>query len=286
MKIKDLYKKEKAVLSFEVFPPKKSSGVETVYNAINELKELKPDYISVTYGAGGSSVNNYTYEIASHIKNNLGIESMAHLTCVNSTKEDVLNVLKELKENNIENILALRGDRVPDVEPKTDFKYAKDLVTYIKQNGDFGVAGACYPETHVEALSSADDIKHLKEKVDAGAENLVSQLFFDNSFFYKFAEKCEIAGIEVPICAGIMPVTNKNQIERMVTLCGASLPQKFVKMIQKYESKPEALVDAGIAFAVDQIVDLISNGVDGIHIYTMNNPYIARKITESIKGLL
>ncbi len=286
MKISELYNDSRTVLSFEVFPPKKSSGVETVYNAINELKELNPDYISVTYGAGGSSVNNYTCEIASHIKNNCGIESMAHLTCVNSTKEDVDRVLAELKANNIENILALRGDRVPDVEPKTDFKYAKDLVTYIKNNGSFGVAGACYPETHIEASSSAEDIKHLKEKVDAGVGNLVSQLFFDNKFFYEFSEKCEIANVNVPICAGIMPVTNKSQIERMVTMCGASLPQKFVKMIQKYESRPEALVDAGIAFAVDQIVDLISNGVDGIHIYTMNNPYIARKITESIKGLL
>ena len=286
VKIRELYNENRTVLSFEVFPPKKTSGVETVYKAVEELKDLNPDYISVTYGAGGSAVNNFTCEIASLIKNKYGIESMAHLTCVNSEKKDVDRVLKELKENNIENILALRGDRVPDLEPKTDFKYASDLVTYIKANGDFGISGACYPETHSEAKSPEDDILNLKHKVECGAETLVSQLFFDNNYFYDFKEKCEIAGISVPMCAGIMPVTNKNQIERMVTMCGASLPQKFVKMIQKYEARPEALVDAGIAYAIDQIVDLISNGVDGVHIYTMNNPYIARKITESIKGLL
>ena len=286
VKIRELYNENRTVLSFEVFPPKKTSGVETVYKAVEELKDLNPDYISVTYGAGGSAVNNFTCEIASLIKNKYGIESMAHLTCVNSEKKDVDRVLKELKENNIENILALRGDRVPDLEPKTDFKYASDLVTYIKANGDFGISGACYPETHSEAKSPEDDILNLKHKVECGAETLVSQLFFDNKYFYDFKEKCEIAGISVPMCAGIMPVTNKNQIERMVTMCGASLPQKFVKMIQKYEARPEALVDAGIAYAIDQIVDLISNGVDGVHIYTMNNPYIARKITESIKGLL
>ena len=286
VKIRELYNENRTVLSFEVFPPKKTSGVETVYKAVEELKDLNPDYISVTYGAGGSAVNNFTCEIASLIKNKYGIESMAHLTCVNSEKKDVDRVLKELKENNIENILALRGDRVPDLEPKTDFKYTSDLVTYIKANGDFGISGACYPETHSEAKSPEDDILNLKHKVECGAETLVSQLFFDNNYFYDFKEKCEIAGISVPMCAGIMPVTNKNQIERMVTMCGASLPQKFVKMIQKYEARPEALVDAGIAYAIDQIVDLISNGVDGVHIYTMNNPYIARKITDSIKGLL
>ncbi len=285
MKIKELYNKEKTVLSFEVFPPKKTSGKETVYKAIDELKALKPDYISVTYGAGGSEVNNFTCEVASYIKNKCGIESMAHLTCVNSEKQDVQGVLKSLRENNIENILALRGDRIPEITPKTDFKYASDLVTYIKENGDFGISGACYPETHSEAKSSKDDILNLKHKVDCGADTLVTQLFFDNRYFYDFKEKCEIAGINVPICTGIMPVTNKNQIERMVAMCGASLPQKLVKLIQKYEASPEALAEAGISYAIEQIDDLIKNGVDGIHIYTMNNPYIAKKITESIRIL-
>lgn len=286
MKLSSLYTGEKTVLSFEVFPPKKTSSVETVYNAIAEIQSLRPDYISVTYGAGGSSINNFTCDIASLIKNTYGIESMAHLTCVNSTKEDVDRILAQLKENNIENILALRGDKNPAFEPKTDFIYASELVTYIKEHGDFDVSVAGYPETHFEAPSAAADIQNLKHKLDCGAQEVVTQLFFNNDHFYRFRDNCDIAGITAPISAGIMPVTNKNQIERMVTMCGASLPPKFVKMIQKYEDRPQALIDAGIAFAVDQIVDLIANGVDGIHIYTMNNPYVARKITESIKGLL
>lgn len=286
MKIAELYNGEKTVLSFEVFPPKKTGSVETVYNTIAELQTLRPDYISVTYGAGGSAANNYTCDIASLIKNKYGIEAMAHLTCVNSTKTDVDRVLGELKENNIENILALRGDKNPDFEPKTDFTYASDLVTYIKNHDDFGVSVAGYPETHFEAPNGAVDIKNLKNKVDCGAQSIVTQLFFNNSYFYRFRDRCAFAQINAPISAGIMPVTNKNQIERMVSMCGASLPRKFVKMIQKYEDRPQALIDAGIAFAIDQIVDLISEGVDGIHIYTMNNPYIAKKITESIKGLL
>lgn len=286
MKISSLYNGERTVLSFEIFPPKKNGSLETVYNTIGELQSLRPDYISVTYGAGGSAANNYTCDIASLIKNRHGIEAMAHLTCINSTREDVDKILSDLKENNIENILALRGDINPAFEPKTDFIHANDLVSYIKSYGDFGISVAGYPETHFEAPSGAVDIKNLKNKVDCGAQGIVTQLFFNNSYFYRFRERCDGAGINVPISAGIMPVTNKNQIERMVSMCGASLPRKFVKMIQKYEDRPEALIDAGIAYAVDQIVDLISNDVDGIHIYTMNNPYIAKKITESIKGLL
>ena len=286
MKISELYNGDKTVLSFEVFPPKKTGSVETVYNTIAELQTLRPDYISVTYGAGGSAANNYTCDIASLIKNKYGIEAMAHLTCVNSTSADVDRVLGELKENNIENILALRGDKNPDFEPATDFSYANELVTYIKNQGDFGISVAGYPETHFEAPNGAVDIKNLKNKVDCGAQSIVTQLFFNNSYFYRFRDRCAFAQINSPISAGIMPVTNKNQIERMVSMCGASLPRKFVKMIQKYEDRPQALVDAGIAFAIDQIIDLIANDVDGIHIYTMNNPYIAKKITESIKGLL
>lgn len=195
-------------------------------------------------------------------------------------------MLELFKSSGIENILALRGDINPDIPPKTDFKYASDLVAFIKARGDFGIAGACYPEVHSEAPDMITDILNLKKKVDAGAETLVTQLFFDNEVFYSFREKVRIAGINVPVSAGIMPVTNKNQIERMVSMCGASLPRKFAKMIQKYEFNQEALIDAGIAYACDQIVDLLSNGVDGIHIYTMNNPYVARKITETIGKLL
>ena len=286
MKISSLYNGEKTVLSFEVFPPKKNGSLETVYNTIGELQSLRPDYISVTYGAGGSAANNFTCDIASLIKNRYGIEAMAHLTCINSSKADVDRILEELKENNIENILALRGDINPDFEPKKDFLHANDLVSYINTKGDFGISVAGYPETHFEAPSGVVDIKNLKNKVECGAQSIVTQLFFNNAYFYRFRERCDKEEIQVPISAGIMPVTNKNQIERMVSMCGASLPRKFVKMIQKYEDRPEALVDAGIAYAVDQIVDLIANDVDGIHIYTMNNPYIAKKITESIKGLL
>lgn len=286
MKIKSLYGQGKTVFSFEVFPPKKTSPIESIYATLDKLTALKPDYISVTYGAGGNLADKSTIEIASAIKNKYGIESMAHLTCVNNTKEDVIVLLDEMKKNNIENILALRGDKKPDTEPKHDFRYANELVEFIKANGDFDISGTCYPECHVEADNMIDDIRHLKNKVDTGVSELVSQLFFDNSFFYQFVEKARIAGVNVPIAAGIMPVTSKNQIERMVTMCGASLPQKFVRMIQKYEDKPQALVDAGIAYAVDQIVDLISNGVEGVHLYTMNNPYVAGKISDSIGSLL
>lgn len=286
MRIPELFKKDRTVFSFEVFPPKKTSSIDTIYSTLDELSDLKPDFISVTYGAGGNTADSKTCQIASAIKNKYKIISAAHLTCVNCTKEDIDIILTQLKENGIENILALRGDINPDIPPKHDFKYASELVTYIKQRGDFSVSGACYPEGHVDSDSIIEDITHLKEKVDAGAEHLMSQLFFDNAHFYDFLEKARTAGINVPIEAGIMPVTNKKSIERMVSLCGASLPSKFTKMMQKYENNPEALRDAGIAYAIDQIVDLISNGVDGIHLYTMNNPYVARKISESISNLL
>lgn len=286
MKISSLFGKGKTVFSFEVFPPKKTSPVDTIYNTLDELKDLSPDFISVTYGAGGNPADTTTCDIAAYISRELNITSAAHLTCVYSTKEGVLQQLAQFKERGVENILALRGDINPEIPRKHDFEYASDLTAFIKANGDFGVSGACYPECHIESANIIDDIKHLKMKVDSGAEHLMSQLFFDNSAFYGFMEKARIAGINVPIEAGIMPVVNGKQIQRMVSMCGASLPPKFTKMMQRYENNPEALRDAGIAYAVDQIVDLISNGVDGIHLYTMNNPYVARKISESIKTLL
>lgn len=286
MRIPELFKEGKTVLSFEIFPPKKTSSIDTIYNTLGELSDLNPAFISVTYGAGGNTADSKTCQIASVIQDKYNITSAAHLTCVNCTKNDIDVILGHLKEKGIQNILALRGDINPDIPPKHDFKYASELVTYIKEHGDFSVSGACYPEGHMETESIIDDIKHLKIKVDAGADHLMSQLFFDNSHFYDFLEKARIAGIDVPIEAGIMPVINKNQIERMVSMCGASLPVKFTKMMQKYEHNPEALRDAGIAYAIDQIVDLISNGVDGIHLYTMNNPYVARRISESISSLL
>ena len=286
MKIHSLFGKGKAVFSFEVFPPKKDSPIESVYGKLEEICALKPDFISVTYGAGGSGAHSRTCEIASKIKHDFHVESVAHLTCVNSTREMIGETLDDFKAHGIENILALRGDYVEGVEPQKDFRYASELCAYIRAHGDFDVSGACYPEVHVDAKNEVEDVLNLKKKVDAGATHLISQLFFDNVFFYRFLERTKIAGINVPIEAGIMPVTNKKQIERMVSLCGASLPPKFAKMMQKYENKPEALRDAGIAYAVEQIVDLLANGVDGIHLYTMNNPTVAEKITRAVETLL
>lgn len=286
MKLAELFKSEKTVFSFEVFPPKRNNPIETIYQTLDQLHELQPDFISVTYGASGSLADNSTCEIASAIKHKYGLESAAHLTCVNSTRQEVSEVLKRLQASGVENILALRGDLVPDVPPKEEFRHASELIAFIKEGPyDFGISGACYPEGHLDSENQIQDILNLKKKVDAGAQHLISQLFFDNGLFYDFVEKARIAGIDVPIEAGIMPVVNKKQIERMVSLCGASLPAKFTKMMSRYESKPEAMRDAGIAYAVNQIVDLVSWGVDGIHLYTMNNPYIAKRISESVKSL-
>lgn len=285
MKTSEIFR-NKTVLSFEVFPPKKTSPIETIYNTLDELKNLSPDFISVTYGAGGSLNSSSTIEIASAIKNRYGIESIAHLPCINLSKDEVLSVLDKLKENCIENILALRGDISPDYPIKNDFKHASDLVSFITEHGDFNIIGACYPEGHPESKNLIDDIINLKRKVDSGTNQLVSQLFFDNDKFYSFLERARCAGITVPIEAGIMPVLNKKQIERMVSLSNATLPKKFVTMMEKYEDKPEAIRDAGIAYAVDQIVDLISQGVDGIHLYTMNNAYVAQKISEAVKSII
>ena len=284
MHVKDMFK-DRMVFSFEVFPPKKTSSIDVIYNTLDELRDLKPDFISVTFSAGGSSNNALACEIASKIKNN-GVVPMIHLPCINYTREEIADTLLEIKNRGIENILALRGDINPDIPPKKEFKYASDLIEFIRSQGNFDIAGACYPECHPDASSLDVDILNLKRKVEAGADHLISQLFFDNSSFYEFLWKARAAGINVPIEAGIMPVVNKNQIERMVTTCGASLPKKFVKIMQRFEHSPEALRDAGIAYAVNQIVDLAASGVDGIHLYTMNNAYVARKISEAVSGII
>ena len=288
MNLQKLYESKKTVYSMEVFPPKKSSSIDTIYNTLYGLRTLPVDFISVTYGAGGSAQQKEkTVEIASLIKSEYRIEPLVHLTCLNSTKDEVRTMLDHLSEQGLKNILVLRGDKSELVEPKHDFEHASDLVAFIKEKEpDFNVIGACYPEGHTEAKTLAADIRNLKTKVDAGASELISQLFFDNALFYRFLERCEIAGINVPIEAGIMPVTNKAQIERMVTMCGATLPIKFQRAIAKYGDTPESMRDIGIAYAVDQIADLLANGVDGIHVYTMNNPYIAKKIAEAVKTLL
>lgn len=288
MRTTDIFNK-KPILSFEVFPPKRTNPVETIYDTLDGLKKLNPDFISVTYGAGGSENCKATTEIASRIKHEYGIESVAHLPCIGLTKADVLSLLAGFKEAGIENILALRGDIPEGGCPAGDFAYASDLISFIRENrscGEFHVLAACYPEGHAESESILSDIRNLKTKVEAGADHLITQLFFDNEYFYRFRERASLAGIHVPIEAGIMPVTNKKQIERMVSLCGASLPAKFTAMMNRYEHNPEALRDAGIAYAVDQIVDLIAQGVDGIHLYTMNNPYVASKIHSAVSSLL
>lgn len=288
MEISKLFSEGKTVFSFEVFPPKKESGIETIYETLGQLTDLNPDFISVTYGAGGSGVANATtVDLCSHIKHELGMETIAHLSCLYNTKESVDKIIAELKEKDVYNILALRGDENPNFEIKKDFKYASELTEYITKNyPEFHVSGACYPEVHQEAENMIEDIRNLKKKVDAGAKHLISQLFLDNSAFYNFYEKARIAGIEVPIEAGIMPVTNKKQIERMASMCGASIPAKLSKLLQRFGDNPIAMRDAGISYAVDQIIDLAANGVDGIHIYTMNDPYVARKINEGVASIV
>ncbi len=286
MKIAELFGKGRPVFSCEVFPPKKDTPIDSIYETLDGLKDIRPDFISVTYGAGGSSnVNHSTQEIASIIKNKYHIPAMAHLTCVACTKGEATEVLAGLKANGVENVLALRGDRSPDYPPKTDFLHASDLVSFIHRRGDFGVSAACYPEGHPESPDLVSDIRHLKEKVDAGAQHLVSQLFFDNDDFLRFVERCRIAGINVPIEAGIMPVLKKSSIERMVSMCGASLPRKLTRILAKYGDHPEAMREAGLAYAIDQITDLMAAGVDGIHLYTMNNPEVAKYISSSISTL-
>lgn len=284
--------KNKTIFSFEVFPPKKNMPIDTIFKTLDELKDLKPDFISTTFGAGGSENCDNALAIAKLIKNECNVESVIHMPCMNMTKKDALYCLNQFHEAGIENILALRGDKVEGKIPCEDFPHASDLIEFIKEYDSnrkdgkyFKIFGACYPELHPQSTSVYDDIDNLKKKVDAGASHLLSQLFFDNDKFYRFQERCFIKGINVPIEAGIMPATNKKSIERMVSLTNAVLPKKFTDMMERYKDSPEAIRDAGIAYAIDQIVDLITHGVSGIHLYTMNNSHVARKIYEATKSL-
>ena len=286
MKINELFNKKELVFSFEIFPPKVTSPISTIYKTLEELKDLKPDFISVTYGAGGSLTNNRTTELSSVVKEKYGVESVAHLTCISSTKEEIDIILDDLKMKGVENILALRGDIPVGQDPKGEFNYAYELISHIKDRGDFNILGACYPEGHVKGRDLKEDMLHLKLKEEMGATHFISQLFFDNNYFYNMLEQKEKLGIKSPIQAGIMPVVNKNQIERISSLCGAHIPEKFIKIMNKYEHDKDALREAGIAYAVEQIVDLVSSGVDGIHLYTMNNPYVARRIHENINTII
>ena len=286
MKIADIHRQKKSVLSFEIFPPKKDSELKDIDETLGILCELNPDFISVTFGAGGSSNNNKTIELAKKIKYEYHVEPVVHLTCLSYDKKDIDEFTKILAAEGIENVLALRGDRNPKVPEKDEFKHASELITYLKQKEDFCIAGACYPECHPESENRVSEMRNLKKKVDAGAEVLLSQLFFDNNYFYRFVEDCRIAGIDVPVTPGIMPVINAAQIKRMITMCGASLPERFRRIICKYEHNKTALFDAGMSYALSQIIDLLANDVDGIHLYTMNNPVVARKICEGIRNIV
>lgn len=284
--------KNKTIFSFEVFPPKKTMPIDTIFSTLDELKDLSPDFISVTFGAGGSENCNNSVEIAKHIKNVCNVESVIHMPALNMTKADAQFVLEQFQQAGINNILALRGDKVEGKEPANEFLHASDLISFIKKfdskrtdGKKFKIFGACYPELHPQSKDVFEDIDYLKKKVDAGASHLLSQLFFDNTQFYSFLERCQIKGINVPVEAGIMPATNKKSIERMVSMTNAVLPKKFTDMMDHYGDHPEAIRDAGIAYAIDQIVDLVTHGVSGIHLYTMNNPLVARKIYEATKSL-
>lgn len=284
MNIRELFDSKRLVLSFEVFPPKNTSPVKTIYKALNELSTLKPDFISVTYGAGGSLINNKTSEISSLIKNVYNIEALAHLTCISSKKENIDDITERLELEGITNILALRGDN--NDNKAGDYKYATDLIKYVNEKEKFNIISACYPEGHIENKGIEVEIMNMKRKIESGTSSFISQLFFDNNIYYDFLDKAKGSGVNVPIQAGIMPVVNKKQIDRITSLCGATIPLKFKKIMEKYEYDSEALREAGIAYAIEQIIDLASSGVEGIHLYTMNNPYVARRIKENIEVII
>lgn len=289
MKIIDLLNNEKLSLSFEVFPPKTESGFETVKTATEEIAKLHPSYMSVTYGAGGG-IGEYTLQIAKNIKDNYNVPTLAHLTCVSSSKETVAQKIAAMKEAGIQNVLALRGDIPQQMQGSDrsdwDFRYAIDLVWALKEAGDFCIGGACYPEIHPESANQKEDIRRLKEKVDAGCDFLTTQMFFDNNLLYSFLYKIREAGIRVPIIPGIMPITNGKQIERAITLSGSFMPQRFKILVDKFGSDPAAMKQAGIAYATDQIIDLFANGITNVHVYSMNNPDVAQKILQNLSDIL
>ena len=287
MKIIDRLLEDKIHISFEVFPPKTDAGYEKVRSATEQIAGLHPSYISVTYGAGGGTSKN-TAKIASYIRDELGVESLAHLTCASSTKAEVQTVIENLKALGIENILALRGD-IPEgmVFPSEDrYHYAYELVEAIRRSGDFCIGAACYPEGHVENEHKEDDIKFLKQKVDSGVDFLATQMFFDNDIHYNFLYRIREAGITVPVLPGIMPITSAAQMKRSQELSGTVFPRRFLAMLDRFGDHPKAMEQAGIAYATDQIIDLLANGVKNIHIYSMNKPHIAAKIMENLSEVI
>lgn len=285
MKVSELLKSDQVTISVELFPPKKGSQLENYKAIVGQMAELKPSYISCTYGATGGT-SDYTVEIADTI-NSHGIPAIAHLTCASSTKEKVQSVIKELKERNIENILALRGDIPENADfPLPDqYHHAIELIGEIKEIGDFCIGGACYPEGHPEAATMEEDLQHLKEKVDAGCDYLTTQMFFDNNVYYRFLYKALAKEIDVPVVPGIMPVTNAAQVKRTISLTGNLVPAKFLSIVDRFGNDPEAMKQAGIAYATEQIIDLIANGVNHIHIYSMNKPDVAGAIMDNLSKI-
>lgn len=285
MKISEILKQDKVTLSFEVFPPKTSSSYESVARATQEIAALQPDFMSVTYGAGGGT-SEHTVHIAADLHAQYGVDVLTHLTCVSSTRQHVSNMLQTLRQQGIENILALRGDIPAGGAPANDYHYAAELVRDIKAQGDFCVGGACYPEGHVEASSKSEDILHLKEKIEAGCEFLTTQMFFDNNILYNFLYRIREKGITVPVIAGIMPVTNVKQIQRITAMSGTYLPERFKAIVDRFGDNPDAMKQAGVIYATEQIIDLIANGVNHIHVYSMNKPEIAAGIQASLSEIL
>ena len=290
MKIIDIITQNKLSLSFEVFPPKSETSFESVKAATEEIARLHPAFMSVTYGAGGGT-SEYTLDIAKNIKKLYGVPTLEHLTCVSSTKETVKEKIEEIKAVGIENVMALRGDIPADLENADrsgwDYKHAIDLVLELKvANPDFCIGGACYPEIHPESANQKDDIKRLKEKVDAGCDFLTTQMFFDNNLLYNFLYKIREAGITVPVIPGIMPITNANQVARAIKLSGSFMPQRFKSLVDKFGSDPAAMKQAGIAYATDQIIDLYANGITNVHVYSMNKPDVAAKIQNNLSDML
>lgn len=287
MKLSSILGKDNITLSFEVFPPKTQANYDAVKAAANGVAALNPSYMSVTYGAGGSTRAN-TLDIASGIQKEYGVTTIAHLTCVGAKREDIIKSLDDMKAAGIENILALRGDRPKDYEgePFIDYHYASELVEEIKNYGGFCIGGACYPEGHVESQCKADDIKHLKDKVSAGCEFLTTQMFFDNNIYYNFLYKVRDAGITVPVVPGIMPITRAVQVKNAIAMSGSNMPERFKSIVDRFGDNPKAMQQAGIAYATDQIIDLIANGVNNIHVYSMNKPEVALGIQKNLSEII
>ena len=290
MKLTEIFAKNQYSLSFEVFPPKTDALYDSVQTATEQIARLRPAFMSVTYGAGGGT-SQYTLDIAKKIREEWGVESLAHLTCVSSTKESVRARIEDFKRVGIENIMALRGDLTADMvgsdRSKWDYRHAVELIADIKaSHGDFCIGGACYPEVHPESVTQREDILHLKEKVDAGCDFLTTQMFFENNLLYNFLYKIREAGITVPVLAGIMPITNAKQVERAIRLSGSFMPQRFKSLVDKFGNDPAAMKQAGIAYATDQIIDLFANGVTNVHVYSMNKPDVAAAIQANLSDIV